>query len=62
MREELEALEENGVWSLIKQPPSSNALHTKWVIKTNADAHGNLECFKARLVACGNEQVVGTDY
>ena len=59
MREELE---ENGVWRLIKKPPSSNALHTKWVFQMKIDAHGDLKRLKARLVACGNKQVFGIDY
>ena len=50
MREEIEALEENKVWRLVKRSPSSNALHTKWVFKTKTDAHGDLERLKARLV------------
>ena len=62
MREELQALEDNGVWRLIKRPPSSNTLHTKWVFKTKTDAHGDLERLKDRLVACGNEQVFGVDF
>ena len=50
------------MWRLIKRPPGSNTLHTKWVFKTKTDAHGEIERLKARLVACGNEQVVGVDY
>ena len=62
MREELITLEDNDVWRVIKRPPSSNALHTKWVFKTKTDAHGDLERLKDRLVACGNEQVFGVDF
>uniref|UniRef100_A0AAV1TEW2 Integrase catalytic domain-containing protein n=1 Tax=Peronospora matthiolae TaxID=2874970 RepID=A0AAV1TEW2_9STRA len=62
MCEELEALENNDVWHLIKRPSSSNALHTKWVYKTKMTADGDFERLKARLVACGNEQVFGVDY
>ena len=62
MFEELEALESNNVWCLIKRPSSSNALHTKWVYKTKLTADGDVERLKARLVACGNEQVFGVDY
>ena len=47
---------------VIKRPPGSNTLHTKWVFKTKTDAHGEIERLKARLVACGNEQVFGVDY
>ena len=43
-------------------PIDANRLHKKWVYKTKHDADGNLERYKARLVACGNEQVFGRDY
>uniref|UniRef100_A0AAV1T842 Polyprotein n=1 Tax=Peronospora matthiolae TaxID=2874970 RepID=A0AAV1T842_9STRA len=62
MREEIAALEANDVWRVIKRPAGSNALHSKWVYKTKTDAHGDLERYKARLVACGNEQVFGIYY
>ena len=62
MREELEALESNNVWRLIKRPSNSNTLHTKRVYKTKTTADGDVERLKARLVACGNEQVFGVDY
>uniref|UniRef100_A0AAV1UQN3 Integrase catalytic domain-containing protein n=1 Tax=Peronospora matthiolae TaxID=2874970 RepID=A0AAV1UQN3_9STRA len=62
MREEIAALEANDVGRVIKRPAGSNALHSKWVYKTITDAHGDLERYKARLVACGNEQVFRIDY
>uniref|UniRef100_A0AAV1VBK9 Reverse transcriptase Ty1/copia-type domain-containing protein n=1 Tax=Peronospora matthiolae TaxID=2874970 RepID=A0AAV1VBK9_9STRA len=31
-------------------------------LEDNADAQGNLERLKARLIACGNEKVLGVDY
>lgn len=62
MHEELQALEDNGVWRVIKRPPSSNALHTKWVFETKTDAHADLERLKAQLVVCGNKQIFGIDY
>ena len=55
MREDIQALEENKVWRLVKQISSSNALYTKWVFTTKTDAHRDIERIKARLVACGNE-------
>ncbi|GAB9471215.1 unnamed protein product, partial [Globisporangium polare] len=62
MTEEIEALIRLGVFSVIKRPSGSNVLHSKWVFKTKTDSQGLLERLKARLVACGNEQVFGVDY
>ena len=60
--EELQALEDNGVWRISKRPKGRNTLHTKWVYRTKTNVDGHLECLKARLVTCGNEQVFGVDY
>ena len=60
MSKGLQAL--NGVWLVVVPPNKSHVLHTKWVYKTKTDADGAIERFKARLVACGNEQVYGVDY
>ncbi|KAE9160886.1 hypothetical protein PF004_g31018 [Phytophthora fragariae] len=62
MAEELRALEDNGVWRVVRKPKGAHALHTKWVYKTKIDAEGAIERLKARLVACGNEQEFGVDY
>jgi hypothetical protein len=62
MIEELEALENNDVWKLVRMPHGVRILHTKWVYKTKRDAEGLLERLKARLVACGNEQEFGINY
>jgi len=62
MVEELKALKENGGWTVELPPVGSHVLHTKWVFKTKTDADGAIERFKARLVACGNEQLYGIDY
>lgn len=43
MLEEIKALEDNGMWRLIKRSANSNALDTKWVYKTKTDAEGNIE-------------------
>ncbi|KAE9006602.1 hypothetical protein PF011_g11519 [Phytophthora fragariae] len=62
MAEELRALEDNGVWRVVRKPKGAHALHTKWVYKTKIDAECAIERLKARLVACGNEQEFGVDY
>ena len=62
MEEEVAALQDNEVWMITRRAPGSNALHTRWVYKTKTTANGELERLKARLVACGNEQVLEVDY
>ncbi|GMF42894.1 unnamed protein product [Phytophthora fragariaefolia] len=49
MAEELRALEDNGVWRVVRKPKGAHALHTKWVYKTKMDAEGAIERLKARL-------------
>ncbi|GMF15396.1 unnamed protein product [Phytophthora fragariaefolia] len=61
-QEELEALIANATWTLIKCEPNTVKLHTKWVYKKKRTPTGAVERYKARLVACGNEQVLGVNY
>lgn len=61
MSEELKALEDNGLWLIVVPSNNSHVLHTKWIYKTKIDADEAIKRFKARLVACGNEQVYGVD-
>ena len=60
--EELKAFEENGLWEVMIPPTSSHVLHNKWVFETKTDANGDIERYKDRLVARGNEQLFGVDY
>ena len=62
MQEEIAALESSDAWRVTKRSPGVNALHSKWDFKIKTGADGELERYKARLVACGNEQVLGVDY
>jgi hypothetical protein len=59
---EWEALSKLCTWILTKRESNMKALHSKWVYKTKTTADGNIERFKARLVACGNEQIKGVNY
>nr|CCA20623.1 hypothetical protein PITG_05283 [Albugo laibachii Nc14] len=60
--EEVKHLEEYGVWAAVIPPTGSHVLHNNWVFKTETDANGDIERYKARLVACVNEQLFGVDY
>ncbi|CAI5743628.1 unnamed protein product [Peronospora destructor] len=59
---EIESLKANDTWELLPRTSERRPLHAKWVFKTKADANGNVERYKARMVACGNEQTFGEDY
>ncbi|KAJ0395767.1 hypothetical protein P43SY_005684 [Pythium insidiosum] len=61
-KEELDALWVNETWTPLKRVGGKHYLHTKWVLKKKKNKDGEIERYKARLVACGNEQVAGVDY
>ncbi|KAE9083844.1 hypothetical protein PF005_g27125 [Phytophthora fragariae] len=60
--EELVALIANATWTLMKCEPNTPKLHSKWVYKKKHDSSGAVERYETRLVACGNEQVLGVNY
>ncbi|XP_019055770.1 PREDICTED: uncharacterized protein LOC109115820 [Nelumbo nucifera] len=62
MKEEIEALEHNGTWTLEPLPPGKRAIGCKWVYKTKYNSDGTIERHKARLVILGNNQKAGVDY
>lgn len=39
------------VWELVELPINCKAIDCKWIFKTKKDSKGNIEKFKARLVA-----------
>ena len=62
VNEELKALEDNQTWKIVTRKVGMKPLHSKFVFKIKQNAEGEIERYKARLVACGNEQVYGKDY
>ena len=62
MRKEIQALEENGTWTLEELPDGKRAIDSKWVYKIKYKPNGEIERFKARLVAKGFTQTEGVDY
>jgi hypothetical protein len=62
MDEELTSLLENGTWELEKLPEGAKALSMKWVYNIKRDAQGNVERYKARLMAKGYLQREGIDF
>ena len=59
---EYQSLEANGTWELVDLPKGRKAIDSKWVFALKRDVNGNIERYKARLVARGFKQEEGVDY
>ena len=62
MKDEMNSMASNGVWNLVELPDGAKAIRCKWVFKTKKDSLGNIERYKARLIAKGFTQNEGIDY
>jgi hypothetical protein len=62
MDEEIDSIERNNTWDLVDLPEGKNSIGFKWVYKTKMNAEGEVEKYKARLVAQGFSQQPGIDY
>ena len=60
--EEINSLESNRTWEVVKREKHMHVLRNKWVLKKKMDGSGSVERYKARLVAGGDNQVLGRDY
>lgn len=59
---ELDALKANGTWELIARPTNTDVVDSKWVLHVKKDSAGEIEKYKARLVARGFTQIHGVNY
>ena len=62
MEKEMELIDSNDVWDLVKLPANRKPIGSKWVFKRKINADGSIERYKARLVAKGFSQKKGLDY
>ena len=62
MQEELDNMEDFGVWKLEHPPPNANVMTCKWVYAFKRDAVGQLQRLKARLTCRGFTQREGIDF
>ena len=60
--EEMRALKQNNIWSLVELPQGKSTVGCKWVFTVKYKADGSVERHKARLVAKGFTQTYGIDY
>ena len=56
MKDEMTSMAQNKVWSLVDFLNGCRPIGCKWVFKTKRNAKGQVERYKARLVAEGNSQ------
>ncbi len=62
MQEEYDSLMTNNTWTLVPLPLGRKPISCKWVFKIKQGANGEMERYKARLVARGFTQTYGVDY
>ncbi|KAI0519436.1 hypothetical protein KFK09_006884 [Dendrobium nobile] len=62
MTDEFNALLKQNTWSLIPAPSNKPILGCKWTYKTKLLPNGQVDRYKARLVALGYNQQFGVNY
>jgi hypothetical protein len=62
IQEEINSLKSNNTWKEERLPKDANTVSTKWVFTVKLTVNGEIERFKARLVARGFSQVQGEDF
>jgi hypothetical protein len=63
MQEEMQSLEKNGTWDVVRMPKHKKAVRYKWIFKRKESVSPKEPArFKARLVAKGFSQIPGIDY
>lgn len=62
MTNEMDAMDLNQTWHITDLPPGNKAIECHWIYKIKFLSDGNIERYKARLVAQGNRQTEGVDY
>jgi hypothetical protein len=63
MQDEMQSLEKNGTWDLVKLPKEKKTVRCKWIFKRKEGVSpSEPPRYKARLVAKGFSQIPGVDY
>ncbi|CAM8963143.1 unnamed protein product [Rhodiola kirilowii] len=55
-------MQDNKVWDIVPLPEGVKSIGSKWIFRTKRDAKGNVERYKAHLVAKGFDQKEGIDF
>ena len=62
MNSEMLSLQENGVYEIVDRPAGKKVVKSKWVLRIKTNGRGEIEKYKARVVAKGFSRVEGVDY
>lgn len=62
MNDEIDAIERNDTWELCDLPSEHKTIGVKWVFKTKFNEKGEVDKYKARLIAKGYKQKYRIDY
>ena len=62
MDDEIATIEKNHTWELTNLPKGPKTIGVKWVYKTKLKENGEVDKYKARLVAKRYKQEFGVDY
>ncbi|CDO78280.1 hypothetical protein BN946_scf184674.g2 [Trametes cinnabarina] len=52
----------NKTWRIVPRPSTGNIVDSKWVLRVKNNSAGEIDKYKARLVARGFTQIYGVDY
>ena len=62
MHDELQALDQNNTWSVLRLSKDKHAMGSRWVFKTKFKSDGSIKRYKAHFMAQGYTQTFGIDY
>ena len=62
MEEEVMGKMGNQAWTVVRRPPGTHVLKSRWVFAIKYNDDGSIKVVKARFVACGYSQEEGTEY
>lgn len=62
MNKEIEALQKNSTWELVSLLEGKKTIGYRWVFIVKLRANGNIDRYKAKLVAKGYTQRFEVDY
>ena len=62
IKDEMSSIRCNDIWDLVELPNDAKVIDCKWVFKTKKYSLGNIEIYKAKLIAKGFTHKEGIDY